>query len=105
MAVIYNFPSKLLSIPENFGHREALRKIGQEIRQSVPKGMQRNAAYDLGSKAVGTHTVKNKLGRVPSKLQKNEQPGSATYSVLSWDKDTITINVTEAGGVNFYVLS
>ncbi len=74
MAAIYNFPSKLLSIPENIGHREALRKIGTEIRQSVPQGMQRNASYDLGLKAVGTHLVKNKLGKTPSRLQKNDQP-------------------------------
>ena len=104
MAVIYNFPSKLLSVPDNFGHKESLRKIGTEIRQSVPAGMQRNSAYDLGSLNPGSHTVKNKLGKVPSKLIKNEQPGSAEYSVSSWNKDSITITVSTAGKVSFYVL-
>lgn len=104
MGLVYNFPSKLLSVPENFNQKEALRKIGTEIRQSVPEGMQRNASYNLGTKGVGQHTVKNRLGRIPTKMIKNEQPEAATYSVQNWTKDTITINVTEAGKVSFYVL-
>lgn len=102
-SLIYNFPSKLLSISANSDMKESLRKIGTEIRQSTPKGMERSASYSLGSLAIGSKTVKNKLGRVPTRIVRSEGPNSGTYTVSSWNKDEIIINVTVAGNVNFWI--
>ena len=99
----FNFPSKLLTTPDNYNQKESLRKIGVEIKQSVPAIMDRNATYTLGEQSIGTKKIINKLKRKPNQILPNNGPGSAIYTVSQWDKEYIVLNITQAGKVQFTI--
>jgi len=101
--MLFNFPSKHLSMPENFSQKEALRKVGIQIKQSVPTGTDNNKSYNLGTCEIGTKKIQNTLGKKPSRIIKSDGLNAATYNVSSWNKESITLNITAAGTVSFTI--
>ena len=87
----------------NSDSSESLRKVGKEIKLNTPAGTQSSAAYTLGYQKVGTKEIKNKLGVKPSRMQSATGPGHGSFTVSSWDKDKIILDITVAGKIHFWV--
>lgn len=73
----------------------------EQLNRIIPENTEFSKKISYKAPGVKTMEIKNPLNKKPVKIEKYEGPGKAEYTVKSWDKDKIVLEITSDGDVDF----